>query len=67
MWATLLLPLNADDSIDFTRLESQAEVLGGSQLDGLYAHGTAGEFQTLTEDEPCILARSRWSSRTGFR
>ncbi|WP_327634226.1 dihydrodipicolinate synthase family protein [Kribbella sp. NBC_00482] len=51
MWATLLLPLNADDSIDFTRLESQAEVLGGSQLDGLYAHGTAGEFQTLTEDE----------------
>ncbi|WP_238155225.1 dihydrodipicolinate synthase family protein [Kribbella soli] len=51
MWATLLLPLNADDSIDFARLESQVEVLGRSQLDGLYAHGTAGEFQTLTEDE----------------
>ncbi|MFF0340957.1 hypothetical protein [Kribbella sp. NPDC004875] len=28
VWATLLLPLNADDSIDFTRLESQAQVLG---------------------------------------
>jgi dihydrodipicolinate synthase/N-acetylneuraminate lyase len=51
VWATLLLPLNPDDSIDFTRLESQVEVLGRSQLDGLYAHGTAGEFQTLTEDE----------------
>jgi dihydrodipicolinate synthase/N-acetylneuraminate lyase len=47
----LLLPLNADESIDFARLETQAEVLAGSQLDGLYAHGTAGEFQTLTEDE----------------
>jgi dihydrodipicolinate synthase/N-acetylneuraminate lyase len=46
-----LLPLNADDSIDFARLESQVEVLGGSHLDGLYAHGTAGEFQALTEDE----------------
>lgn len=47
----MLLPLNDDDSIDFTRLESQVEVLGRSQLDGLYAHGTAGEFQTLTEAE----------------
>jgi dihydrodipicolinate synthase/N-acetylneuraminate lyase len=51
VWATLLLPLNADDSIDFARLRAQAEVLGGSHIDGLYAHGTAGEFQTLTEDE----------------
>ncbi|MEV5964414.1 dihydrodipicolinate synthase family protein [Kribbella sp. NPDC051952] len=51
MWATLLLPLNADDSIDFARLEAQAETLAGTELDGLYAHGTAGEFQTLTEDE----------------
>ncbi|MFC6156853.1 dihydrodipicolinate synthase family protein [Kribbella jiaozuonensis] len=51
VWATLLLPLNADDSIDFTRLESQAEALSTSAVDGLYAHGTAGEFQTLTEDE----------------
>lgn len=51
MWATLLLPLNADDSIDFARLRAQAEVLSASHVDGLYAHGTAGEFQTLTEDE----------------
>jgi len=47
----LLLPLNADDSIDFARLEAQVAVLASSEVDGLYAHGTAGEFQTLTEDE----------------
>ncbi|MGW7679694.1 dihydrodipicolinate synthase family protein [Kribbella sp. NPDC054772] len=51
VWATLLLPLTADDSIDFARLESQARTLGATAVDGLYAHGTAGEFQTLTEDE----------------
>jgi dihydrodipicolinate synthase/N-acetylneuraminate lyase len=51
VWATLLLPLNADDSIDFDRLQAQAEALSLSAVDGLYAHGTAGEFQTLTEDE----------------
>ncbi|MGZ0146374.1 dihydrodipicolinate synthase family protein [Kribbella sp. WER1] len=51
VWATLLLPLNADDSIDWGRLQSQAQVLGETSLAGVYAHGTAGEFQTLTEDE----------------
>ncbi|MBP2357354.1 dihydrodipicolinate synthase/N-acetylneuraminate lyase [Kribbella aluminosa] len=51
MWATLLLPLNADDSISFDRLESQAQALGETSVAGLYAHGTAGEFQTLTEGE----------------
>ena len=51
VWASLLLPLNSDDSIDFTRLHDQVEVLAASGLHGLYAHGTAGEFQTLTETE----------------
>ncbi|GAA1607593.1 dihydrodipicolinate synthase family protein [Kribbella hippodromi] len=51
VWATLLLPLNPDDSIDFSRLEAQAETLTRTTVDGLYAHGTAGEFQTLTEAE----------------
>ncbi|HZX06955.1 dihydrodipicolinate synthase family protein [Kribbella sp.] len=51
VWATLLLPLNADDSISFDRLESQAQALGETSVAGVYAHGTAGEFQTLTEDE----------------
>lgn len=51
MWATLLLPLDADDSIDFGRLETQLDHLLGAGLHGLYVHGTAGEFQTLTEPE----------------
>lgn len=45
------MPLNADDSIDFRRLETQADTLSKTSLHGLYAHGTAGEFQTLTESE----------------
>ena len=51
MWASLLLPLNDDDTIDFARLEAQLATLTKAGLDGLYAHGTAGEFQTLTETE----------------
>lgn len=51
MWASLLLPLNADDSIDFLRLQPQLDTLTSVGLDGLYAHGTAGEFQTLSEPE----------------
>jgi dihydrodipicolinate synthase/N-acetylneuraminate lyase len=42
---------DADDSIDFTRLQDQVDALIASSLHGLYTHGTAGEFQTLTEDE----------------
>ena len=51
VWASLLLPLDPDDSIDFARLEHQIGVLVASGLHGLYAHGTAGEFQTLSEAE----------------
>lgn len=51
VWATLLLPLNADDSIDFRRLETQVDTLSKTSVHGLYAHGTAGEFQTLAEHE----------------
>lgn len=51
VWATLLLPLDADDSIDIGRLQTQLDTLTATSLDGLYAHGTAGEFQTLTESE----------------
>ncbi|MBB5834652.1 dihydrodipicolinate synthase family protein [Kribbella italica] len=51
MWATLLLPLDADDTIDFARLKAQLDHLLTSGVHGVYVHGTAGEFQTLTEDE----------------
>ncbi len=51
VWGTLLLPLAADDSIDWVSLEHQVEHLANSDLDGVYAHGTAGEFHTLGEHE----------------
>lgn len=51
VWGSVLLPIGADDAIDWTRLAAEIEVLASSDLDGLYAHGTAGEFHTLREDE----------------
>lgn len=50
-WGTLLLPLRPDDSIDWERAAQALDVLVRAGLDGIYAHGTAGEFHTLTEDE----------------
>ena len=50
-WATLLLPINEDESIDFERLGRDIDYLLTTRVDGIYAHGTAGEFYALTEDE----------------
>jgi len=50
-WATLLLPINADESIDFARLGQDLDYLLTTGVDGLYAHGTAGEFYALSEVE----------------
>lgn len=50
-WAALLLPINADDSIDYARLEAQLDHLLASGLEGVYSHGTAGEFHAQTEEE----------------
>lgn len=51
VWGTLLLPVQSDEGIDWGRLEDDLDHLAGAGLDGLYAHGTAGEFFTLTERE----------------
>jgi 4-hydroxy-tetrahydrodipicolinate synthase len=50
-WATLLLPINQDESIDFGRLGEDIDYLLTTGVDGIYAHGTAGEFYSLTESE----------------
>jgi dihydrodipicolinate synthase/N-acetylneuraminate lyase len=50
-WATVLLPLAGDDSIDFGRLADELSVLLGAGLDGIYTNGTAGEFHALEEEE----------------
>src|SRR5262245_40646527 len=50
-WATLLLPINADDSIDFARLDHEVGHLARARLDGIYSNGTAGEFHNQSEAE----------------
>jgi dihydrodipicolinate synthase/N-acetylneuraminate lyase len=51
VWGTVLLPLDGAGQIDVGRLRRQLDVLTAAGLDGLYAHGTAGEFHELDEDE----------------
>jgi 4-hydroxy-tetrahydrodipicolinate synthase len=50
-WGTLLLPINADESIDFERLRGEIAALASAGVDGIYSNGTAGEFHTQTEEE----------------
>ncbi len=50
-WATLLLPINTDDSIDFSRLSDEIDRIIASAADGVYSNGTAGEFHNQSEEE----------------
>ncbi|MGC4073005.1 MAG: dihydrodipicolinate synthase family protein [Nibricoccus sp.] len=50
-WATLLLPLNADDSIDYALLGTEIDAFIAAGVNGIYSNGSAGEFYTQTEDE----------------
>jgi len=50
-WATVLLPINADESIDYPRLQNELDFLVQSGVSGVYSNGTAGEFFNQTEFE----------------
>lgn len=50
-WATLLLPIQRDDSIDFALLGAEIDHFIAARVSGVYSNGTAGEFHTQTEDE----------------
>lgn len=50
-WATVLLPINEDDSIDYARLKTEIETIIDFGVDGLYTNGSAGEFHTQNEAE----------------
>lgn len=50
-WATLLLPINDDESIDFARLADEIDAITATSVSGVYSNGTAGEFYTQTEAE----------------
>ena len=55
-WAPLLLPVNADDSIDYGRAREQLERYGASGIQGVYTNGTSGEFWAQSEAECDRLA-----------
>lgn len=50
-WATPLLPINEDESIDFVRLGEEVDIIIASEVNGVYTNGTAGEFYAQTEAE----------------
>ncbi len=50
-WATLLLPVGADDRIRWDDLADEIDRLIAAGVDGIYSNGTAGEFHNQTEDE----------------
>ncbi len=50
-WASLLLPIEADDSIEFNKLGDEIDILIDAGVDGIYSNGTAGEFHNQTEEE----------------
>jgi 4-hydroxy-tetrahydrodipicolinate synthase len=50
-WATLLIPINKDDSINYQHLSAEIDTLITMQVDGIYSNGTAGEFYNQTEEE----------------
>ena len=66
-WATLLLPINRDDSIDFERLEHEVDLLIAAGMDGIYSNGSACEFASQSEDEfdrisQCLAERCETAS-----
>lgn len=70
-WATLLLPIQKDDSIDFTLLGEEIDQLIDFGVDGIYSNGTAGEFHNQTEAEfdqiNEILARKCTKAKMHFQ
>lgn len=50
-WATLLMPVNDDESIDLSKLKEEIDILISMEVNGIYSNGTAGEFYNQTEDE----------------
>lgn len=50
-WATLLLPINSNDHIDYSLLADEIDYLIAAEVDGIYSNGTAGEFHNQTEAE----------------
>lgn len=50
-WATVFLPIEEDESINYEKLSDQIDLLISMKVNGLYSNGTAGEFYNQTEEE----------------
>lgn len=50
-WATLLLPIQSDDTIDFGLLGDEVDHFIRAGVNGVYSNGSAGEFYTQSEGE----------------
>jgi dihydrodipicolinate synthase/N-acetylneuraminate lyase len=50
-WATLLLPVLADDRIDYKLLADEIDYYILARVNGIYSNGSAGEFYSQSEDE----------------
>lgn len=50
-YATLLLPIREDESIDYGLVRAQLEYFVQAEVDGVYSNGTAGEFYAEDEAE----------------
>jgi 4-hydroxy-tetrahydrodipicolinate synthase len=70
-WATLLLPIQADDVIDFELLAVELDHFVEAQVDGVYSNGSACEFYAQDEDEfdrvSALLAYKCSSARVPFQ
>lgn len=49
VWATVLLDVADDGSVRLAAIGEQVDRLAAAGVDGIYCHGTAGEFHCLTE------------------
>lgn len=50
-WATLLLPVEDNDGINYSKLSDEIDILITIGVNGIYSNGTAGEFYNQSEDE----------------
>jgi 4-hydroxy-tetrahydrodipicolinate synthase len=50
-WATIFLPIEKDESINYDKLSAQIDLLISMKLNGIYSNGTAGEFYNQSEEE----------------
>jgi 4-hydroxy-tetrahydrodipicolinate synthase len=70
-WATLLLPIDTRDGIDFAALSDEIDAILLAGVNGVYSNGTAGEFHTQSEDEfdhvSALLAERCEASRLPFQ